>query len=161
MTENTRNYDADQFDWDSKEEAVDDQHHIEEVESLLREALQATEPVTAAWLKPSAVDNDRARVVYNCDYSLSKDQKSHLEELVGDVRTLTYNATTYHDHPLSHCLTEISEDLVVKKFGSEPFVSIWGNASRHRRFGHVGAKTVTDRTVPHDWFRNRGIREHY
>jgi len=159
MTDKTRNYDADQFDWDSKEEAVDDQHHIEEVESLLREALQATEPVTAAWLKPSAVDNDRARVVYNCDYSLSKDQKSHLEELVGDVRTLTYNATTYHDHPLSHCLTEISEDLVVKKFGSEPFVSIWGNASRHRRFGHVGAKTVTDRTVPHDWFRNRGMEE--
>jgi hypothetical protein len=56
-------------------------------------------------------------------------------------------------------LTEISEDLTIRKFGSEPFVSVWGNASRHRRLGHVGAKVVTDRNVPHDWFRNRGVEE--
>lgn len=79
-----------------------------------------------------------------------------MAELVGDIRTLTYNAREYHDHPLSHCLTEISEDLVVRKFGDEPFVDLWGNAARHQRLGHVNAKVVGSRVVPHDWFRNRG-----
>jgi hypothetical protein len=36
---------------------------------------------------------------------------------------------------------------------------VWGNASRHRRMGHVGAKVVTSKNVPHDWFRNRGMDE--
>jgi len=49
--------------------------------------------------------------------------------------------------------------LVVRKFGNEPFVSVWGNASRHRRLGHTGAKVVSDRVVPHDWFRNSGMEE--
>jgi len=75
------------------------------------------------------------------------------------LRTLTFNASGYHDHPLSHCITEISEDLVIRKFGNEPFVSVFGNQSRHRRMGHVGAVTVSNRHVPHDWFRNRGQEE--
>jgi len=98
-------------------------------------------------------------VTYNVPYALDKVQKGYMEELVGDIRTITYNASGYHDHPLSHCLTEISEDLVVRSFAEEPFVDVWGNASRHRRLGHQGAKTVSTRTVPHDWFRNRGMEE--
>jgi len=60
---------------------------------------------------------------------------------------------------MSHCLTEISEDLVVRGFGATPFVSVWGNAARHRRMGHGGAKVVGSRVIPHDWFRNRGMDE--
>jgi hypothetical protein len=154
-----RNYDESQFDWDGGKEVVEDQHRVEEVEALIREALAVTAPVEDRWLRPSAVDNDRARVQYNVHFALSATQKEHMEEMVGDIRTLTYNASEYHDHPLSHCLVEISEDLVVRKFGTEPFVSVWGNASRHRRMGHVGAKVVSSRNVPHDWFRNRGMDE--
>jgi len=47
----------------------------------------------------------------------------------------------------------------VRQFGNEPFVDVWGNASRHRRLGHQGAKVVSSRVVPHDWFRNRGCEE--
>lgn len=154
-----RNYDPDTFDWDGEGDVFEDQADVEEVESLLRAALAATAPVEDRWLRPSAVDNDRARVQYNCPYALDKVQKEHLGELVGDTRTLTFNATGYHDHPLSHCVTEISEDMVVRTFGNMPFVSIWGNQGRHRRMGHVGAKVVTSKTVPHDWFRNRGLDE--
>jgi len=160
MTESLqRNYDPDQFDWDGHGTVEEDQSQDEEVESVLRQALAATTPVEDRWLRPSAVDNDRARVQYNCPYTLTKDQKEGLEELIGDTRTITYNASGYHDHPLSHCVTEISEDMVVRTFGTTPFVSVWGNHSRHRRAGHVGAKVVTDRNVPHDWFRNRGYEE--
>jgi len=154
-----RNYNVDEFDWEGGTEAGTDQEAVNEVESLIREALVKTAPVDDTWIRPSAVDGDRARIQYNVPYSLSKDQKEHMEELVGDIRTVTYNARDYHDHPLSHCVTEISEDLVVRKFQGEPFVSVWGNASRHRRLGHVGAKTVGNRIVPHDWFRNRGVEE--
>eukprot|EP00262_Sarcandra_glabra_P010469 TRINITY_DN25750_c0_g1_i1.p1 TRINITY_DN25750_c0_g1~~TRINITY_DN25750_c0_g1_i1.p1 ORF type:complete len:520 (+),score=23.56 TRINITY_DN25750_c0_g1_i1:25-1560(+) len=155
----TRNYNINEFDWDGEEEAVQDQCRVDEVESLIRQALVATERVGDAWIKPSAVDNDRARIAYNVPYSLTEDQKKHMQELVGDVRTITYNASGYHDHPLSHCSLEISEDVVVRKFGNEPFVSVWGNQSRHKRMGHVGAKVVSDRNVPHDWLRNRGVEE--
>jgi len=154
-----RNYNADQFDWSGEEDIVADQAAVYDAEHLIREALQATAPVGDTWLKPSAVDNDRARIVYNVPYALADEQKQHMEELVGDIRTITYNAREYHDHPLSHCLTEISEDLVVRKFANEPFVSVWGNSSRHRRLGHTGAKVVSNRAVPHDWFRNRGMEE--
>jgi hypothetical protein len=154
-----RNYDPDQFDWDGEETVVQDQIQVEEVEALLRSALAVTTPVEDRWLRPSAVDNDRARVQYNVPYTLDKDQKEGLEKLVGETRTLTYNASGYHDHPISHCLTEISEDMVVRTFGSTPFVSVWGNQTRHRRSGHVGAKVVTDRNVPHDWFRSRAHHE--
>jgi len=155
-----RNYNADEFDWDGGSEVVEDQSNVDSVEKLIREALAVTRPVEDAWLRPSAVDDDRARIAYNVPYALEPQQKEHMKELVGDIRTLTYNAREYHDHPLSHCLTEISEDLVVRKFGSEQFVSVWGNASRHRRLGHQGAKTVSNKVVPHDWFRNRGMDEH-
>jgi hypothetical protein len=155
----TRNYNIDEFDWDGGEEAETDQEHVEQVEGLIRQALAVTTPVEDSWLRPSAVDNDRARVTYNVPYALSAEKKEHMSELVGDIRTLTFNAREYHDHPVSHCLTEISEDLIVKKFGQEPFVSVWGNASRHRRLGHTGAKVVSSRVVPHDWFRNRGMEE--
>jgi len=154
-----RNYDINEFDWDGEEEAHQDQSGIELVESLIREALAVTTPVEDAWLRPSAVDNDRARIAYNVQYALDEIQKDYLKESIGDVRTLTFNAREYHDHPISHCITEISEDLIVRKFGDEPFVSVWGNLSRHRRLGHVGAKVVTDRVIPHDWFRNRGLEE--
>lgn len=160
MTEiKNRNYNIDEFDWNGEDEVVPDQSQINEVEALIREAIQETRPVEDAWLRPSTVDNDRARIAYNVPYALDDTQKSHMQELVGDIRTITYNAKEYHDHPISHCLTEISEDLVVRKFGNEPFVSVWGNASRHRRLGHVGAKVVSSRMVPHDWFRNRGMEE--
>jgi len=154
----TRNYDIDQFDWDGKED-VDDQARVDEVEKLIRTAIQATTTVEDAWLRPSKVDNDRARVVYNVQYSLDEEQKTGLSRLIGDTRTLTYNAKSYHDHPISHCLTEVSEDQVIRQFGNENFVSVWGNAARHRRMGHTGAKTVGSRIVPHDWFRNRGMEE--
>jgi len=155
-----RNYDIDQFDWDGgTDDYLVDQQRVEEVEDLLREALQVTAPVEDSWLRPSLVDNDRARVTYNVPYALSEGQKDHMKELVGDIRTLTFNAREYHDHPVSHCCLEISEDLVVRKFGQEPFVSVYGNASRHRRMGHTGAKTVSSKHVPHDWFRNRGMQE--
>jgi hypothetical protein len=160
MTDITnRVYDANAFDWEEEANDCQDQHAISEVESLIRTALVETAAVTDAWIRPSAVDNDRARVVYNVPYALDKNQKSSFEELVGDIRTVTYNASMYHDHPISHCLTEISEDLVVRKFDGEPFVDVWGNASRHRRLGHQGAKVVSSRQVPHDWFRNRGMEE--
>jgi len=160
MTEtDKRVYDAHAFDWDEGGDLLDDQNSVIAVEALIRESIQATAAVEDSWLRPSGVDNDRARIVYNVPFALDKDQKTRFEDMVGDIRTITYNATGYHDHPLSHCLTEISEDLVVRKFGSEPFVSVWGNASRHRRLGHMGAKTVTSRVVPHDWFRNRGMDE--
>lgn len=160
MTENSnRVYDANIFDWHDGSGTLSDQSSIHEVESLIREALQVTTAVEHSWIKPSAVDNDRARIAYNVPYALTDQQKTHFQELVGDIRTITYNAVEYHDHPLSHCLTEISEDLVVKKFCDEPFVSVWGNASRHRRLGHVGAKSVSTKMVPHDWFRNRGMEE--
>lgn len=152
-----RNYETDEFDWEGNGETMTHQTEVETVESLIRTALQVTTPVEDAWLRPSAVDNDRARVTYNVPFSLTNEQKDQMAELIGDVRTLTYNATGYHDHPLSHCVTEVSEDLVVRKFGNEPFVSVWGNASRHKRMGHVGAHTVANRVVPHDWFRNRGF----
>jgi len=155
----TRNYDVDEFDWEGSGEMGQDQAHVTEIEHLLREALQATTPRSDAWLKPSAVDNDRARIAYNVKYALNTEQKGHMAELVGDVRTLTFNASETHDHPLSHCVAEVSEDLVVRKFGDEPFVDIWGNAGRHKRFGRVGAKVVGSRVVPHDWFRNRGMEE--
>jgi hypothetical protein len=155
----TRNYDIDEFDWDGKDEVTTDQAKVEEVEHLIRQALVATAPVSDAWLKPSAVDNDRARITYNVPYALDKNQKAHMEELVGDTRTITYNASGYHDHPVSHCCLEISEDMVVRKFGNEPFVSVWGNQARHKRMGHVNAKTVSDRNIPHDWLRNRGMEE--
>lgn len=154
-----RNYNIDEFDWDDEEEAVRDQEQVEHVESLIRQALAVAAPVEDSWLRPSAVDNDRARVTYNVPYSLSAEKKEHMQELVGDTRTLTFNAREYHDHPISHCLTEISEDMVVRKFSNEPFVSVWGNAARHKRMGHTGAKTVSSRVVPHDWFRNRGMEE--
>jgi len=154
-----RNYDADAFDWEGEEEVSQDQGQIDDAERLIRQALAATTPVEDRWLRPSAVDNDRARVQYNCQYSLTDEQKNQLQELVGDVRTITYNAYGFHDHPLSHSLTEINEDIVVRKFGNEPFVSVWGNQHRHRRMGHVAAKTVSSRNVPHDWFRNRGMEE--
>lgn len=160
MTETSeRNYDVNTFDWNSEDEVCNDQQHILDVENLVREAIIATTPVEKAWLRPSKVDGDRARPVFNVPYSLDKDQKTYLEELVGDTRTLTYNAVGYHDHPISHCLLEISEDMVVNKFNDEPFVSVWGNANRHRKMGHVNAKVVSDRNVPHDWFRNRGMEE--
>jgi hypothetical protein len=155
----TRNYDINDFDWDGKDEAVADQCAVEDVETLIRTALTASERIGDSWIKPSAVDNDRARIAYNVPYSLTEDQKKNMQELVGDTRTITYNATGYHDHPLSHCCLEISEDVVVRKFGNEPFVSVWGNQSRHRRMGHVGAKVVSNRNVPHDWLRNRGVEE--
>jgi hypothetical protein len=154
-----RVYDANEFDWEDGTGNFEDQHAVNEVESLIREALNVTTGVEDSWLRPSAVDNDRARITYNVPFALDKRQKGLFEEMVGDIRTITYNASGYHDHPMSHCLTEISEDIVVRKFGSEPFVSVWGNASRHRRLGHVGAKTVSTRKVPHDWFRNRGMDE--
>jgi hypothetical protein len=56
-------------------------------------------------------------------------------------------------------LTEISEDVVVRKFSGEPFVDVWGNYSRRKRMGHTNAKVVSSRVVPHDWFRNRGVEE--
>jgi hypothetical protein len=121
--------------------------------------MSVPEPVEDSWLRPSKVDGDRARVAYNVPYALDDAQKEHMKELVGDIRTLTFNASKYHDHPLSHCLTEISEDLVVRSFGKEPFVAFWGNQARHRRMGHVGAHVVSQRVVPHDWFRNRGQEE--
>jgi len=154
-----RVYDANEFDWNEGTGIDEDQHAINTVEELIREALQVTTAVEDSWLKPSAVNNDRARITYNVPYALNGDQKAQFEEMVGDIRTITYNATGYHDHPMSHCLTEISEDLVVRTFGKEPFVDVWGNASRHRRLGHVGAKVVSNRNVPHDWFRNRGMEE--
>jgi len=154
-----RNYDIDQFDWLGQEETVTDQNRVDEVERLIRAALAETTPVDRQYLRPSKVDDDIARVRYNVPYSLNNDQKESIKDLVGDTRTLTFNASGYHDHPISHCLTEINEDMVVNKFGNEPFVSVWGNASRHRRMGHVGAKVVSDRHVPHDWFRNRGMEE--
>jgi len=154
-----RVYDANVFDWEDETGGIEDQQAVSEVESLMREALQATTAVEDSWIKPSAVDNDRARIAYNVPYSLTKQQKEHFEEMIGDIRTITYNASGYHDHPLSHCATEISEDLVVRSFGDEPFVDVWGNASRHRRLGHVGAKVISSRSVPHDWFRNRGMEE--
>jgi len=153
----TRNYDANEFDFENEEDVVQEQCAVEEVEGLLRSALAVTTPVEHSWLRPSKVDEDRARVAYNVPYAMTSMQKTYMSELVGDVRTLTYNAREYHDHPVSHCLTEISEQMVVDKFGNEPFVSIWGNAGRHRRLGHVNAKVVTSRKVPHDWFRNRGM----
>lgn len=160
MTEiQNRVYDANIFDWTDGGGVLEDQHAINEVESLMREALQATTTVEDSWLKPSAVDNDRARVTYNVPYALTEQQKEHFRELVGDIRTVTYNASGYHDHPISHCITEISEDLVVRQFGDEPFVDVWGNAGRHRRLGHKGAKVVSSKKVPHDWFRNRGCEE--
>jgi len=154
-----RNYDAEEFDWDGHDSTVQAQGDVDRVEKLIRTALQATAPVEDSWLRPSKVDNDRARITYNIPYALTKEQKEHASELVGDIRTLTFNASGYHDHPLSHVVTEISEDLVVRKFGNEPFVSVYGNQSRHRRMGHVGAVTVSNRHVPHDWFRNRGQEE--
>jgi hypothetical protein len=154
-----RVYDANEFDWEDESGVQEDQQKVSEVEALIRESLQVASGVEDSWLRPSAVDNDRARIAYNVPFALNENQKAGFEELVGDIRTITYNATGYHDHPLSHCLTEISEDLVVRQFGSEPFVSVWGNASRHRRLGHQGAKTVSSRVVPHDWFRNRGMEE--
>jgi len=154
-----RSYNISEFDWDGEGERSDDQNQIEQVEALLRVSIQATAPVEDRWLRPSTVDNDRARVQYNVPYTLTAEQKTNMEELVGEIRTITYNASGYHDHPLSHCLTEISEDLVVKGFGNTPFVSVWGNAARHRRMGHGGAKVVGSRIVPHDWFRNRGMEE--
>jgi len=156
---NQRVYDANEFDWEDDATVHQDQHEVSIIEGLIRESLAVATPVDDSWLKPSAVDKDRARVAYNVPYSLDDTQKTHFEELVGDVRTITYNATGYHDHPMSHCLTEISEDLVIRGFGKDPFVSVWGNASRHRRLGHVGAKVVSSRVVPHDWFRNRGLDE--
>lgn len=160
MTEiQNRVYDADEFEWTDGGGTLEDQQAVSDIETLMREALQVTAKVEDSWLRPSAVDNDRARVTYNVPYSLSKDQKEHMEELVGDIRTITYNAHGYHDHPISHCITEISEDLIVRQFGDEPFVDVWGNASRHRRLGHQGAKVVSSRKVPHDWFRNRGCEE--
>jgi len=159
MNINKRNYEISEFDWDGEAERDQDQARVEEVESLIRESVQATAPVEDRWLKPSIVDNDRARVQYNVPYALDTEQKTNFRELVGDIRTVTFNATGYHDHPLSHCLTEISEDLVVRGFGNTPFVSVWGNASRHRRMGHGGAKVVGSKVIPHDWFRNRGMEE--
>jgi hypothetical protein len=155
-----RVYDANEFDWDNGEGIEEDQHSVSNVEMLMREALGVTTGVEDSWLRPSAVDNDRARITYNVPYALDASQKEHMSELVGDIRTLTFNAREYHDHPISHCLTEISEDLVVRKFGNEPFVSVYGNASRHRRLGHTGAKTISSKHVAHDWFRNRGMEEH-
>jgi len=152
-----RNYDANEFDFDNEDEVVLAQCDVEEVEDLIRQSLAVTTPVEHSWLRPSKVDDDRARIAYNVPYSMRKEQKDLMEKLVGETRTLTYNAREYHDHPISHCLTEISEQMVVDKFGNEPFVSIWGNASRHRRLGHEQAKVVTSRRVPHDWFRNRGM----
>jgi hypothetical protein len=157
---NERKYDPDTFDWEGDEETVNtSQPDVEGVEALLRKALSVTTPVEDRWLRPSKVDNDRARIQYNFQYALTEEQKEHGKELVGDIRTLTFNAYGYHDHPLSHAMTEISEDLVVRSFGDEPFVSVYGNQSRHRRMGHTGAYTVTSRNVPHDWFRNRGQDE--
>jgi hypothetical protein len=154
-----RVYDADLFDWEGGSGETSDQVEVSAVEQLIREALQVTTPVEDSWLRPTAVDNDRARVTYNVPYALNEDQKEHMKELVGDIRTLTFNASAYHDHPISHSLTEISEDLVVRQFGNEPFVDVWGNAGRHRRMGHTNSKVVSARTVPHDWFRNRGMEE--
>jgi hypothetical protein len=156
---NNRNYDIEEFDWNDGGKTIGDQSSVDEVEHLVREALAVTTTVEDAYLKPSAVDNDRARITYNVQYALNENQKAYLKELVGDIRTITFNAKEYHDHPVSHCITELSEDLIVRKFGNEPFVSVWGNASRHRRLGHVGAKVVSNRVVPHDWFRNRGMEE--
>jgi len=154
-----RNYDTEEFDWEGNESIVTAQSDVDQIEKLVRTALQATAPVEDAWLRPSKVDDDRARISYNVRYALDKEQKDNISSLVGDIRTLTFNASEYHDHPLSHCITEISEDLVVRKFGNEPFVSVYGNQARHRRMGHVGAITVSNRHVPHDWFRNRGQEE--
>lgn len=160
MTDYTeRVYDANEFDWDIGADDEDDQASVNKVESLIRAALSVTTPKEHSWLSPSKVDGDRARITYNVPYSLNDQQKTYFEEMVGDIRTITYNASGYHDHPMSHCLTEISEDLVVQGFQNEAFVSVWGNASRHRRLGHTGAKTVSSREVPHDWFRNRGMSE--
>jgi len=160
MTDHTdRNYNVNEFDWEGKEEAIQDQAGITSVESLIHEALGVATEHSDAWLKPSDVNNDRARIVYNVPYNLGEQQKEHMKELIGDVRTITFNATGYHDHPLSHCTTEIAEDLVVRKFCGERFVSVYGNASRHNRLGHTNAKVVSDRVVPHDWFRNRGLEQ--
>jgi len=142
------------------EETVNDtQPDVEEVEGLLRQALSVTTPIEDRWLRPSKVDNDRARIQYNFPYALTAEQKEYAHELVGDVRTLTFNAVGYHDHPLSHAMTEISEDLVVRSFRDEPFVSLYGDHNRHRRLGHEHAHTVTSKNIPHDWFRNRGREE--
>jgi len=155
-----REYDPDNFEWGDEEAAVATmQEEVEGVESLIRQALAVTTPVEDRWLRPSKVDDDRARIQYNFQYALTDDQKDLAKRLVGDTRTLTFNAYGYHDHPVSHAITEISEDLVVRQFGNEPFVSIWGNSHRHRRMGHTMAKVVTNRNVPHDWFRNRGREE--
>jgi len=160
MTETqNRVYDANLFDWNEGGGVLEDQDSVSEVETLIREALQVTDTVEDAWLRPSAVDNDRARVTFNVPYALDGNQKAYMQEMVGDARTLTFNARGYHDHPMSHCITEISEDMVVRQFGDEPFVDVWGNASRHRRMGHKGAKVVSSKMVPHDWFRNRGCEE--
>jgi len=160
MSETTkRNYNINEFEWNNGENTIEDQSSVHQVEHLVREALAVTTTVDDSYLKPSAVDNDRARVTYNVPYALDENQKTYMRELVGDIRTITFNAREYHDHPISHCITELSEDLIVRKFGNEPFVSVWGNASRHRRLGHVGAKVVSSRVVPHDWFRNRGMEE--
>jgi len=154
-----RNYDINEFDWEGETEAIAEQEHVEGVESLIREALSVATPLEDRWLRPSKVDEDRARVQYNVPYVLTDEQKTLFKDSIGDLRTVTFNASGYHDHPMSHCFTEISEDLVVRGFKDEPFVAVWGNQRRHARMGHVGAKVVSERIVPHDWFRNRGCDE--
>jgi len=134
----TRVYDANEFDWTDGGGTLNDQCDVQSVESLIREALQVPGSVSDAWLKPSAVDNDRARVTYNVPFALDEQHKEYMRELVGDTRTLTFNASKYHDHPMSHCITEISEDMVVRQFADEPFVDVWGNQSRHYRMGQGG-----------------------
>jgi len=161
MSDNTATDEYDEFDpanfdftprvltWDDVGEDC-----MEVIVQRLLDETQEEDPHKWAWLKPSE-RTERARKLYNPKYSV-RDEGDRMwmeEEFPG----YTFNwetASSHHDHPLSHMMTELNEIEMTSSLvaSGKRYIDLFGNGARDLKYKR-NAVTAYGLFTPRDYLR--------
>jgi len=124
-------------------------NHTDEVTTLLDNALDLVLPKRTKMVRRDLPDSDIIKSLIELkavSVAVDDESFSYLEKEAPWLR-LVQQPERPHDHPVSHCLTEINEAYVVSGFGKRKFVDVFGNPRRHIRAGRKCVSYTTKATA--------------